>query len=141
MSLLALIPLIGDIPDKALPDAGAAATAKLEVMRLAQSGELAQMNAETSLALGQIEVNKIEAASSSTFVSGWRPGAGWVCVAGLAYSVLAQPMLAWLSAVQGWPVPPVVGTEVLMGLLTGLLGLGGYRTAEKIKGLKISSAR
>jgi hypothetical protein len=28
--------------------------------------------------MAQIEVNKIEAANASTFVSGWRPGAGWV---------------------------------------------------------------
>jgi hypothetical protein len=135
MSLLALIPLVGGIIDKVLPDADTAANAKLELMKLAQSGELAQLNAETGLALGQIEVNKIEAASSSIFVAGWRPGAGWVCVAGLAYSVLGQPVLAWLSAIQGWPLPPVVGNEVLMGLLTGLLGLGGYRTLEKAKGV------
>ncbi len=135
MSLLAFLPLIGDVLDKVLPDAGASDNAKLELMKLAQSGELAQLNAETSLALGQIEVNKIEAASASIFVAGWRPGAGWVCVAGLTYSVLGQPMLSWLSAIQGWPLPPVVGNEVLMGLLTGLLGLGGYRTLEKTKGV------
>jgi len=132
--LLALIPLVGGIIDKVFPDADAAASAKLELLKLAQSGELAQLNAETSLALGQIEVNKVEAASSSVFVAGWRPGAGWVCVGGLCYSVLGQPLLAWLSAVKGWPLPPIVSVEVLMGLLTGLLGLGGYRTAEKIKG-------
>jgi hypothetical protein len=135
VSLLALIPLVGGIIDKVFPDADAAANAKLELMRLAQAGELAQLTAETSLALGQIDTNKIEAASTSQFVAGWRPGAGWVCVAGLAYTFLGQPLLAWLSAVQGWPVPPLIAGDTLMVLLTGLLGLGGYRSFEKAKGV------
>ena len=32
------------------------------------------------LAKGQLEVNKVEAASQSMFVAGWRPAVGWVCV-------------------------------------------------------------
>jgi hypothetical protein len=135
VSLLALIPLVGGIIDKVFPDADAAANAKLELMRLAQAGELAQLNAETSLALGQIDTNKVEAASSSLFVAGWRPGAGWVCVAGLAYTFLGQPLLAWLSAVQGWPVPPLIAGDTLMVLLTGMLGLGSFRSYEKAKGV------
>lgn len=135
MSLLAFLPLIGDVLDKVLPDAGASDNAKLELMKLAQSGELAQLNADTSLALGQIEVNKVEAASSSVFVAGWRPAAGWVCVSGLAYAFLGHSLLAWLSAVKGWPAPPMIDSDTLMVLLTGLLGLGGYRSYEKSKGV------
>ena len=133
MSLLALIPLIGDVLDKVLPDATAAADAKLELMRIAQAGELAQLNADTSLALGQIETNKAEAASGKAGAL-WRPGAGWVCVAGMGYTFLAQPLLAWLSAIQGWPVPPIINTDTLLFLVTGMLGLGGYRSIERIKG-------
>ena len=133
MSLLALIPLIGDVLDKVLPDAQAASNAKLEIMRMAQAGELAQLNADTSLALGQIETNKAEAASGKAGAL-WRPGAGWVCVAGMGYTFLAQPLLAWLSAIQGWPVPPIINTDTLLFLVTGMLGLGGYRSIERIKG-------
>ena len=133
MSLLALIPLIGDVLDKVLPDAQASANAKVEVMRIAQTGELAQLNADTSLALGQIETNKAEAASGKAGAL-WRPGAGWVCVAGMGYTFLAQPLLAWLSAIQGWPVPPIINTDTLLFLVTGMLGLGGYRSIERIKG-------
>ena len=131
--LLALIPLIGDVLDKVLPDATAAADAKLELMRIAQAGELAQLNADTSLALGQIETNKAEAASGKAGAL-WRPGAGWVCVAGMGYTFLAQPLLAWLSEIQGWPVPPIINTDTLLFLVTGMLGLGGYRSIERIKG-------
>ena len=133
MSLIALIPLIGEVLDKVLPDAQASANAKLELMRIAQAGELAQLNADTSLALGQIETNKAEAASGKAGAL-WRPGAGWVCVAGMGYTFLAQPLLAWLSAIQGWPVPPIINTDTLLFLVTGMLGLGGYRSIERIKG-------
>ena len=30
------------------------------------------------LAKGQLEVNKVEAASKSMFVAGWRPAVGWI---------------------------------------------------------------
>lgn len=133
MSLLALIPLIGDVLDKVLPDAQASANAKLELMRIAQTGELAQLNADTSLALGQIEINKAEASSGKAGAL-WRPGAGWVCVAGMFYTFLAQPLLAWLSSIKGWPVPPIINTDTLLFLVTGMLGLGGYRSIERIKG-------
>ena len=133
MSLIALIPLIGEVLDKVLPDAQASANAKLELMRIAQAGELAQLNADTSLALGQIETNKAEAQSGKAGAL-WRPGAGWVCVAGMGYTFLAQPLLAWLSAIQGWPVPPIINTDTLLFLVTGMLGLGGYRSIERIKG-------
>jgi hypothetical protein len=134
MSLLALIPLIGDVLDKVLPDAQAASNAKIELVKIAQTGELAQLNADTSLALGQIEVNKAEAQSGKAAAL-WRPGAGWVCVAGMGYTFLAQPLLSWVSSIQGWPVPPPIATDTLMVLLTGMLGLGGFRSVEKVKGV------
>ena len=133
MSLIALIPLIGEVLDKVLPDANAAADAKLRMVELVQKGELAQLDAETRLAAGQIETNKAEAQSGKAAAL-WRPGAGWVCVAGMFYTFLAQPLLAWLSAIQGWPVPPIINTDTLLFLVTGMLGLGGYRSIERIKG-------
>lgn len=131
----ALIPLITGLLDKVLPDAGAASEAKLKLLAMAQQGELAELDAATRLAFGQTEVNKQEAASSSLFVSGWRPGAGWVCVVGLLYTFLLQPLLAWYAGVHGLALPPVIGTDTLMVLLTGMLGLGGYRSFEKAKGI------
>lgn len=114
--------------DRIFPDREAQAVernrANIELLQLAQTGDLAQ-----------IEVNKQEAAHPSVFVSGWRPGAGWVCVVGLAYTFLAQPLLAWLSGIQGWPVPPALDIEALMILLGGMLGLGGLRSLDKAKGV------
>ena len=131
----ALIPLIGTVVEKVIPDPQAAADAKLRVMELAQRGELAVLDADMKLALGQIEVNKAEA-TTDMFRGGWRPAVGWVCVVGLAYQFVLQPVLPWLVALFGAQVPPLpaIDNETLMVLLTGMLGLGGLRTLERVKG-------
>ena len=79
----------------------------------------------------QIELNKIEAQNASVFVSGWRPAAGWVCVLGLFYTFLLQPLLAWATSSK----PPEIDTTLLIQLLFGMLGLAGTRTYEKGKGI------
>jgi len=131
----ALIPLLGTIFDKVIPDPQAAADAKLRVLELTQKGELAALNADLQIALGQIEVNKLEAQSSSIFKGGWRPAVGWVCVFGLVYSFVLQPLLVWVSSIKGIPVPPDLDMGTLITMLGGLLGLGGFRTYEKTKGV------
>ena len=122
------------ILDKVIPDPAAKAQAQLELLKLQQAGEFKALEADLQLALAQTEINKVEAASPDLFKSGWRPGAGWICVLGLAYQFLAQPLAAWASAVNGWPVPPVLQLGDLYGLLFGMLGLGAYRSVERVKG-------
>jgi hypothetical protein len=64
--------------------------------------------------LEQVDVNKIEAASSNRFVSDCRPVVGWLDVAGLAYQFLVSPLMQQAWAVgqvvdlipQGLSVPP-----------------------------------
>ena len=131
----ALIPILGSVLEKVLPDQQAQADAKIKLLELAQKGELAVLDAETKMALGQLEVNKIEA-GTDMFRGGWRPATGWACVFGLVYQFLIQPILPWLVAVCGGHVPPLppIDNETLMVLLTGMLGLGGLRTFERIKG-------
>ena len=89
------------------------------------------------LALAQIEVNKAEAASGSTFRGGWRQFIGWVCGVSFAYHFVLQPLLVFLVAVMGWSVPqlPEFDMASLMTVLGGLLGLGSLRTFEKFKGV------
>jgi hypothetical protein len=105
--------------------------------------DLEQARIDQATDLAQVEVNKIEAGSSSLFVSGWRPAVGWVGVAGLAYQFLGYPLMQWLwSFLQGVDIipkgltpPPNLETEQLMVLLSGLLGFGGMRSFEKAKGV------
>jgi len=124
----ALLDIGSKVIDKIWPDPIERDKAKLELLRLQQSGELAVI-------VGQMEINKVEAASTSLFVAGWRPGVGWTCVFGLAYSFVAQPLLAWGSNIWTIPVPPELDMGTLITLLGGMLGLGGLRTAEKMKGV------
>ncbi len=133
--MLPLLPILVTALDKLLPDPAAAADAKLKVLDLAQRGELAALDADLRLALAQTEVNKAEA-SSGGFRGGWRPACGWVCAFGLGYTFLLRPLLPWFVALTGHTVPelPQIDTETLMCLLTGMLGLGGLRTFERVRG-------
>jgi hypothetical protein len=84
----------------------------------------------------QTEVNKVEAGNSSLFVSGWRPAIGWVCSIALLYQYILVPFVSWGFLLSGTPLskPPVLdGT--LWELMFGMLGLGGLRTYEKLKGV------
>ena len=130
-----VIPAITQVLDKIIPDPQAAAEAKLRALELAQKGDLAALDAELRLALGQMEINKAEA-QTDLFRGGWRPAVGWVCVVGLGYQFVLQPVLPWLVALFGAQVPPLpaIDNETLMVLLTGMLGLGGLRTLERVKG-------
>jgi hypothetical protein len=134
--MLQLLPLIAGALDKIIPDPAAAAEAKLRAMELAQKGELAIMDADVRLALGQMDINKAEA-TTDLFRGGWRPAVGWVCVSGLGYQLVLRPLLPWVARVCGVDVPdlPSIDTETLMVLLTGMLGLGGLRTFERVKGV------
>lgn len=89
------------------------------------------------LALSQIEVNKAEAASGSTFKGGWRPFIGWVCGFAFAYHFIVQPILIFCSAAAGISLPPLPEFDMsqMMPVLLGMLGLGGLRTFEKQKGI------
>ena len=130
-----LIPAITSIIDKVIPDPTEAANAKLRAMEMAQNGELKQLEADVELAKGQMAINQVEA-SQDNFRGGWRPGAAWVCVFGLFYQFLLQPLLPWILTVAGLSAPPLpaIDSEALLILLFSLLGLGGYRSLERIKG-------
>ena len=130
--------------DRIFPDPTEAAKAQLELLKLQQTGELAEI-------AGQLEINKIEAASPSLWVAGWRPGAGWVCVTSLA--MIYIPKAAVLTAlwtyqaivlVNAWkgagpapvlPLYPDLGVTDLIGLLGALLGIGTMRSWDKTKGV------
>ena len=125
----AVLDIGGKLIDRMWPDPAQAATAKLELIKLQQSGDLAQMT-------GQLDINKIEAASSSTFVSGWRPAIGWVCALALLYQYLVRPLAVAVFAAVGHPLPVMPGLdENLWQLMMAMLGMGGLRTFEKVQGV------
>jgi hypothetical protein len=110
-----------------------------ETERLKLAHEIATLTQKQAheIAIAQIEVNKVEAASSSLFKSGWRPAIGWVCGTAFAYHFVLQPLLIFVMTYAGHPIPPLPEFDMasLMTVLGGLLGLGGLRTFEKYKGI------
>ncbi len=132
MSLAALLPavlpeiqeIIGHIPDPA-KQAELQAQAGSKLMEL-----LAQQDA------GQVELNKVEAASASLFVSGWRPFVGWCCGAALAFNYLLMALLTWALVMWSPDTPlPKLDISELATLLLAMLGFGGLRSFDKVKGV------
>jgi len=101
------------------------------------AAELDAYKAESERMDGQVEINKIEAASGSLFVSGGRPFVVWVCAFALAYAAVIEPIARFVATVGfAYSGPfPVIDTDLTMQVLLGLLGLGAYRSVEKIKGV------
>ena len=104
-------------------------------MKLAQQGDQAMLEATVSIAAGQAETNKVEAASTRLFVAGWRPFVGWICGMALAFKFIGGPLLYVVAQSAGHPIHlPEIDTGELWVLLAGMLGLSGLRTVEKVKG-------
>ena len=97
--------------------------------------EKQQLAAAVMVIQGQIDINKAEAASPSIFVSGWRPFIGWVCGSACAWNWIGLPIAkaGLLLAGVSLSISPADISE-MMPILMGMLGLGGLRTIEKIKG-------
>jgi len=109
-------------------------TSKEEELKLA----IQEKAIDADLMKGQMEVNKAEAQHKSMFVAGWRPFIGWVGGVALAYQFVLYPLLLWVLAIlksKGIEVipPPVFESGPLFAIVTGMLGIGGMRSFDKIR--------
>ena len=83
----------------------------------------------------QVEVNKVEAASSNMFQAGWRPAIGWIGVLALFYQFVAYPALLWLQTFMPSIHPPApLPADMMFSIVTGMLGIAGMRSYDKFKG-------
>jgi hypothetical protein len=131
-----IIGTIGGIISQVLPDTKAKdkALAELDLRRLEIEAKL--QDAITQENLGQIEINKIEAGHSNIFVSGWRPFIGWACGIAIVWAFLLQPFFTWFAMMIGHDITvDSSNTDQLFQLVLAMLGMGGLRTFEKIKGV------
>lgn len=111
--------------------------------------ELEAYKIDASLLQGQHAVNTAEAGHESVFVAGWRPAVGWVGAAAMAYQFLLYPLLVWgwaLMQSAGWvPValaaPPMLDTDALWVILSGMLGIAGMRSFDKVKGVATTKTK
>lgn len=113
------------IINKFVPDPAARAQAESDLRTSLQAWDKAQS-----------DVNAVEAASSSVFVSGWRPFIGWTCGLALAYQYVIAPLVMWTTLTVGihLAAPPKLD-DMLWQLVFAMLGMGGLRTYEKVKGV------
>jgi hypothetical protein len=130
MNPLVLAPVLEigkSLIDRFLPDPEKKREAEAEFLRMAADGEFKQV-------IAQLEINAREAQHPSLWVAGGRPFFLWIGGAGFGYAVLLQPMLTWLARIKGWPEPPLPDVDLLWVVVSGLLGISGLRSVEKIKG-------
>lgn len=129
---------IGDLIGKVVPDVAAQQAAKARLAELQASGQLQEDMAElAAITSAQTDINKVEAANASIFVSGWRPYVGWICGTGLGIDCIVAPLFTWFTALIGHPTPfPHLNSPFLQYTMGALLGVGHLsRTYEKIKGV------
>ncbi len=132
------IPIIDSIlriGEKLIPDPEKKREFQLELQKLADL-DAARAHEET---MGQIEVNKIEAAHASVFVSGWRPGIGWVGVVGCATAYVILPIGGMIDSLLHGRTIPAYPIETLMILLLHMLGGSAIRSFDKLKGSAFGS--
>jgi hypothetical protein len=142
MSLLgvgSIIEAVGKVADDLITTDKEKMEMEIEQRKL----DLEEKRIDQATDLAQIEVNKVEAGSSSIFVSGWRPAIGWIGVLAMGYQFLAYPLFQWawkyLQAMNWIPAgmepPPVLDADQLWVILSGILGIAGMRSFEKTKGV------
>lgn len=126
--ITAVLDVGGKLIDRLLPDKGANDAAKAQLLQMQLAGELQQIS-------GQIEVDKVEAASNSMFVAGWRPYIGWICGTGLAYQFIARPIFQAVTDLCGSHIAwQSLDLGTLMTLLVGMLGMTAARSYDKTQG-------
>jgi hypothetical protein len=138
MGLLSLLPVIGNVLDKILPDKKSADAAKLALLELQQKGDLAVLDAASKVDVAQAAINQEEAKSNNFFISGWRVFCGWIGALGLAWTCILANIIQLILDLNGINVKvPTMENDILLTVIMGMLGLSTTRTYEKMKGISI----
>ena len=126
----AILPSVMEVAGRFLPEDKEKRAAGEREIQAKLTDSLAQVD------LAQLGINKVEAAHRSMFVAGWRPFIGWTCGVALMYTYVLQPILVFGLAQSGYLIDlPKMDLGELMPVLMGMLGLGGLRSWEKVKGV------
>ena len=134
--ITAALDLGGKVLDRVLPDKAANDAAKAELVKMQVGGELQQV-------LEQLDINKVEAASQSKWVAGWRPWIGWICGSAMGYAFIGQPFVVTLILVVQCIVRhtpfdksmlPIIDMSQMWPVLLALLGMGALRSYDKSQG-------
>lgn len=136
--LSAIFGPLTDLIGKFVPDA----TVKLQLEEALKSQEFQSQ-------LEQALTNAQEAQNPSLLVAGWRPMCGWICtftlMLGALIKVLLPAILIILVAIFNISSDPInsvisqlnaIDISYFITMLTGMLGLSGLRTFEKVQGIQ-----
>lgn len=136
MGLISLIPIIGQLVDKIIPDPNQRMQLQLQLSQLADQ----ESARESQERIAQINVNNTEAQNPNMFVAGWRPYIGWVCGAGATLNFVVLPLASWTATVCFGYHGELPGADManLMALLGGMLGFGYLRSGDKRAGVEDS---
>lgn len=135
-ALSGLASVIDSIKGKSPEDAARLAQIAADTQALQMKYAAEFQAGQTALVQGQIDTNKIEASNVNIFVAGWRPGIGWVCAIAYFSQFVLGPICTWIAALAHHPIVfPTLDLSQLGTLLFGVLGLGAYRSYEKVNGV------
>ena len=161
MGILQSVPVIGDLIEKLSNGIDELVTSDEEMGQIdieKQRIALQILSAELKEQHMQLQINMAQANHPSIFVAGARPAIIWIGALGLAYEALLRPLGTWLimlsldmseilgeaafqeatseqiQTVAQFYQLPSMNTELFMPIILGVLGIGGFRTWEKING-------
>jgi len=128
---------IGDTLDNLFTSDEERMEAEREITKAKRSFDYKENKLITEQNIAQMEVNKADANSGRFFQSGWRPAIGWVGAIALGYQFIFHPLLLWvltLTSPETVP-PPLIDANALYPIITGMLGIAGMRSFDKLKGV------
>lgn len=137
-----IVEAVGKVADDLFTSDKERLDAEIELRKV----QVEEQKVEAGLIQGQLDINKEEAKHSSVFVAGARPAILWIGAISMAYQFILYPLMVWLwvfMQAKGWiPMeispPPILDTEALWVVVTGMLGIAGMRSVDKIKGVSTS---
>ncbi len=126
---------VGDALDNLFTSDEERMEAERELTKAKRSFDYKESKLVAEQNIAQMEVNKADANSGNFFQAGWRPAIGWVGAFALAYQFLLYPLLVWALAVSSLDIepPPLIDANALYPIITGMLGIAGMRSFDKLK--------
>lgn len=136
-----VVKTVGDSLDKLFTSDEERLEAKHELTKAQRKFDYLSDKLVVQQNIAQMDVNKVEAASSNMFQAGWRPAIGWIGVLALFYQFVAYPALLWLQTfMPGIHPPPALEADMMFTIVTGMLGIAGMRSYDKNKGTDTKQA-
>ncbi len=129
MSIIPFLDIGMQLINKLIPDPEQKANAQLALLKLQQEGEFKDLEANVQIAQGQIDINKIEAASEDDYTRRARPTIMYICGIGFGYQYILQPFFVLLIKCNHVVVD--IPNLDMTAIGTVLLGLCGLRSFDK----------